>query len=812
MSLFISNFKNPDFSRRNFALCALLTAALWYFSLRESGLFALGWIAPLPLFYALSFVPDAKTRRRRAYFAGWFCYALLNAWIFPTILRGGSAISVSPPIAALLGVVAVVLIGAIHGAQLWLVGWMFDADSRLAKRAIWLLPISAAALWTAFDVLRTTGPLAHGWGALAFSQWRDYALLQNAAFIGQHGITFLCVWCAASLALWARRGDAILWRAPLLVFLTLHLFGAWRLASAQESPEKLRVLLIQTNASSADKSRGDVAVSFNRALALTQKNARAGQFDLIVWPETTFEVRGLDAPRFASREAAHSREKTVAPRNVSTRNLAVRNDRVRNASAQNVAAQNAFAQHLVVRNVAAQNVAGSVSGSSDFLSTPFARHAALSDESKSDESKKIAAPRVSHPAAAREYSQKVEAMSQIFFAKDAAPAVSQLVDFSAERKREGLPSSVEPQQSADSPDSATEADGTAHGDAVVQFSREGEGGAQLRALVDAARRLKTRFLCGALLYTKDGHLFNAAVLIDEAGRIQVSAKERLVPFGERAPFGEMLPLLRRFSPPSEIEIGRSVVMNLPPADARYSAASTRARSTRPSTSRSAFSPRAVARETATSPREIPQIEKPRADLASFQDGANASRILTVDEIRRRTARVSKRNGIVEARAAESFSPHARVENRAAFYTQFATSTNRASTRGGRAETGGLLRVQQNDFEATPRAESASTRGVKFGALICFESCFVSPASALRRDGAQALFVLTNDQWFSGTGAPWQHAAMAAMRAAENGVAVAQAGNGGYSFCVDRQGRFVIKSSLDTESAVAVSVPVAAAAR
>lgn len=703
MSLSIANFQTSHFSRRDFVLCALLTAALWYFSLRESGLFALGWIAPLPLFYALSFVDDAKTRRRRAYLAGWFCYALLNAWIFPTILRGGSAISVSPPVAALLGVVAVVLIGAIHGVQLWLVGWIFDANSRLAQRAVWLLPLGAAALWTAFDILRTSGPLAHGWGALAFSQWRDYALLQNAAFIGQHGLTFLCVWCAASLALWVRRGDAVLWRAPLAVFLTLHLFGAWRLAFAAQATQKLRVLLIQTNASSADKSRGDVAVPFNRALALTQQNARAGQFDLVVWPETTFEVRGLDAPRFAE----------------------------------------------------------------------------LRDDTKNFATARVSAPPrvLSSPrfAAAREYSQKAKAALPIGFAKNEAPVAAQLMDFPAAKKRDALPSGAEPQQSDDAPPASPDSRADLHGDAVVQFPREGEGGAQLRAIVETARRLKTRFLCGALLYTRDGHLFNAAVLVDEAGRVQVSAKERLVPFGERAPFGEILPLLRRFSPPSEIEVGRSVVMNLPPGDARYSAASTRS-------------------------------------TAQANDVKSASGAENVSPRDRALNLTRRDDAAMTPYFSRPTSPPGGARNR---FENRARSIN-ASTRGASTFQQVALRKDDAQFVATTEnvaltendaAADASTRGVKFGALICFESCFVSPAAQLRSDGAQALFVLTNDQWFSGTGAPWQHAAMAAMRAAENGVAVAQAGNGGYSFCVDRQGRFVIKSSLDTESAVAVSVPV-----
>ncbi len=53
-------------------------------------------------------------------------------------------------------------------------------------------------------------------------------------------------------------------------------------------------------------------------------------------------------------------------------------------------------------------------------------------------------------------------------------------------------------------------------------------------------------------------------------------------------------------------------------------------------------------------------------------------------------------------------------------------------------------------------------------------------------------MLTNDEWAGGTSAPWEHAAMAALRAVENDAPVAQAANGGHSFAVDRRGRFMVK--------------------
>ena len=101
------------------------------------------------------------------------------------------------------------------------------------------------------------------------------------------------------------------------------------------------------------------------------------------------------------------------------------------------------------------------------------------------------------------------------------------------------------------------------------------------------------------------------------------------------------------------------------------------------------------------------------------------------------------------------------------------------------------------------------RTLNIGSIICFESCFRYPAHTLGRAGAQALFVLTNDEWFAGTNSPWEHVAMATVRAVENGVPVVQAANAGYSFAVDRYGRFVANMSTNSNlSNYGVAQPVA----
>jgi apolipoprotein N-acyltransferase len=479
-------------SFRQFLVCAALSAILLWSAGQQCGLFALGWIALTPLLWALHSLSD-KQRFWRGWLAGFFIYLLVNWWIAPTIARAAPMIGLSMIPGAMLGVIATVLVAAIHGFGVAFCALLWNAQRPVFQRNAWVLPLYFAAVWTLWDVLRTSGQLAHAWGALGYTQWRDIALLQNASWAGQHGLTFFCVWFAASIALWARVGQPVLWRAPLIVLLALHGVGALLLNAPQEShTSALRVLVVQTAVPSLRKNqRGRENDPLREALRLSYQNARRGEFDLIVWPETTVDAVGAEGER-----------------------------------------QVALVQRL-------------------------------------------------------------------------------------------------------------------------------------------AQEMNAHVLFG----TREGatpYFYNVAALIEPASRGEFSyhPKRRLVPFGERAPYGDIFPFLKRFAPQPEVRSGD--------------------------------------------------------DMKYFNLRLNSPRL------------------------------NARFQ---------------------------------------------------LGTVICFESCFPSPADRARITGAQAFFILTNDEWFAGSNAPWEHAAMASMRAVENGVWTVQSANGGYSFVVDRHGRFVVKSAFNKAQTLAVDVPL-----
>ena len=274
---------SPIYSPRLALICALATAFFWWLAGAFS-LALLGWIALAPFFYVL-FDPDLKRRFRFGWRTGFVSFALINWWLIPTISVGARAIGAPLLLGFLLSLVAVALIAAIHALQVALVAWQSERKPAVA-------PLWCALLWTGLDAMRTVSPLAHSWGALAFSQTRDLPLLQNAALFGQHGLTFVCAFVAASLAMGLRTRAKIHFVAPAVLLVLLHLYGAFVLRVNPPTSNGAKVLLVQTNVSSLVKSgnaRGETP--FRQAFRLTQEKTKNQQFDLIVWPETTAQFQ-----------------------------------------------------------------------------------------------------------------------------------------------------------------------------------------------------------------------------------------------------------------------------------------------------------------------------------------------------------------------------------------------------------------------------------------------------------------------------------------------------------------------------------------
>jgi apolipoprotein N-acyltransferase len=99
--------------------------------------------------------------------------------------------------------------------------------------------------------------------------------------------------------------------------------------------------------------------------------------------------------------------------------------------------------------------------------------------------------------------------------------------------------------------------------------------------------------------------------------------------------------------------------------------------------------------------------------------------------------------------------------------------------------------------------------VRVGPLVCFESSFPDMSANLARLGADVIVVQSATTTFQESWAPYQHASLAAIRAAEVGLPVIHATLSGQSAIYDRTGRRLAAMSTDESGlyAAVLSIPL-----
>lgn len=90
-------------------------------------------------------------------------------------------------------------------------------------------------------------------------------------------------------------------------------------------------------------------------------------------------------------------------------------------------------------------------------------------------------------------------------------------------------------------------------------------------------------------------------------------------------------------------------------------------------------------------------------------------------------------------------------------------------------------------------------GFKFGSPICYEIIFPDLIRRFVKRGATFLTTITNDGWYGTSSAPYQHFAMATMRAVENRRFLLRAATTGISGVIDPYGRILTKSRMETQT-------------
>ncbi|MEG1498688.1 MAG: apolipoprotein N-acyltransferase [Bacteroidales bacterium] len=104
---------------------------------------------------------------------------------------------------------------------------------------------------------------------------------------------------------------------------------------------------------------------------------------------------------------------------------------------------------------------------------------------------------------------------------------------------------------------------------------------------------------------------------------------------------------------------------------------------------------------------------------------------------------------------------------------------------------GTLGIDENPvvFTSTESGTKPSeSETFRFSDIICYESIFGEFVSQTVKDGAEILFISTNDGWWKNTSGHKQHASYARLRAVENRRDIARSANTGISCFINQKGQ------------------------
>jgi apolipoprotein N-acyltransferase len=107
----------------------------------------------------------------------------------------------------------------------------------------------------------------------------------------------------------------------------------------------------------------------------------------------------------------------------------------------------------------------------------------------------------------------------------------------------------------------------------------------------------------------------------------------------------------------------------------------------------------------------------------------------------------------------------------------------------------LVEAVGSGFDAGEDATLLPVGGHLISVAICYEIVYPDLVRRFVRGGSELLTTITNDAWFGTTSAPYQHFAMASMRAIEEGRYLVRSANTGISGIVDPYGRILAQTEI-----------------
>jgi apolipoprotein N-acyltransferase len=112
-----------------------------------------------------------------------------------------------------------------------------------------------------------------------------------------------------------------------------------------------------------------------------------------------------------------------------------------------------------------------------------------------------------------------------------------------------------------------------------------------------------------------------------------------------------------------------------------------------------------------------------------------------------------------------------------------------------------------DFTPGKKGHTIQWGDFRLGIQICYEIIFPPLSRAMVKNHASVLVNITNDAWYGGTSAPYQHFSMTVLRAVENRRSIIRAANTGISGFIDPCGKVIATTPLFEDATITRSVPV-----
>lgn len=233
-------------------------------------------------------LPSARSAFKHVWFAASATFAASLYWVsFPVYDYAFQNWALALPCPILVGM------------YLGLYPAMYGAALRLVKGRLHgvMLPLFAATLWWALDIIRGFLFTGFPWNTLASAVTPMPEAIQLASIIGAGGVTALLVLASATFALSKGNARPILWGVLLLVGIWAH--GHYSLNKAADAFERtIGVALVQGNINQAQKwSKSYRQGTIDRYKTLTEGAVSRGQTDLVIWPETAlpFYMQKIDS-------------------------------------------------------------------------------------------------------------------------------------------------------------------------------------------------------------------------------------------------------------------------------------------------------------------------------------------------------------------------------------------------------------------------------------------------------------------------------------------------------------------------------------